>query len=302
MKMKQTNIIGDTYKERSIDYGLIDRINKQYETEARKDELKRKLAKKKKVENEKEVKEKEKEENKPVVHKPVADVKYIKTPDELRDIKGHYILEKDVYVIDFEIYVPNGCGLILEKGVIFEFTKDAGITCEGRFEAKGRKGLEVLLTAKDKEDVWENLYLQGGAEAILNYARFSYGNGRTNSYSNVSGGAILLEAKNEIRPNLTIINSCFEHNSTMNCGGAIYCNNGNIIIKENNRFENNSAKSHGGAILIDEGNAVIGENNRFENNYAKDKGGAIYNYKGTLDIDKLKNIFSGNNPDDIYER
>ncbi|MCK5026573.1 MAG: hypothetical protein KAS15_08300, partial [Nanoarchaeota archaeon] len=74
------------------------------------------------------------------------------------------------------------------------------------------------------------------------------------------------------------------------------------IIKENNRFENNSAKSHGGAILIDEGNAVIGENNRFENNYAKDKGGAIYNYKGTLDIDKLKNIFSGNNPDEIYER
>ena len=35
MKMKQTNIIGDTCKDRRIDYGLIDKINRQYEREGR---------------------------------------------------------------------------------------------------------------------------------------------------------------------------------------------------------------------------------------------------------------------------
>jgi len=147
--MQHTNIIGDTYKDRSIDYDLINRINKQYETGGRKEELKAKLAKKKGVK-----KEKEKEEN-----NPATDIKSIEILDELREIKGNYVLQKGIYVIDFEIYVPNGCGLILEPGVGLYFTKYAGITCEGRFEARGRIGLEVLITANYEKDGWKNLYL-----------------------------------------------------------------------------------------------------------------------------------------------
>ena len=314
MKMQQTNIIRDNCKDRRIDYNLIDKINRQYEREEKKAELRKRLAKKKEMGKETGVKN------------PIADIKYIKTPDELRDIKRNYSLQKGVYVIDFEINVPNGCGLILEPGVIFEFTKEAGITCEGRFEAKGKNGLEVLLTAKNKDDGWKNLYLHGNAEAILDYAKFSYGKGREDKDGEISGGAILLETENILKPNITINNSCFENNSA-NFGGAIYHERGNIRIEENNKFEknsaywnggalfirgdvkidrnnifeNNSAEYKGGAIYNNYGKITINENNRFENNFAKENGGAIRNFQGKLDIDKSKNTFKNNTPDDISE-
>ncbi len=315
--MNQANIIGDTCKDRRIDYNLIDRINRQYERKAKKEALKAKLAKKTETQNpEKETKE----------QNPVPDIKYIKTPDELRDIKGSYSLQKGIYVIDFEIHVPNGCGLILEPGVEFYFIKYVGITCEGRFEAKGKSGLEVLLTAKDKDKGWKNLYLNGGAEAILDYARFSYGKGRENKDIWKEGGAVLLSGEDDLKPTITINNSCFENNFAESYGGAIYAFRGNVEINENNIFENNSA-IWGGAISNYHGDIIINENNRFEKNSASDKGGAIYNdhgdisikennifeknssnlggairnYNGTLDIDLSKNIFKNNRPDDIAE-
>jgi len=288
--MNKMDVIGDPCKDRRIDYDLIDEINRQYEREARKEELKAKLAKKKGIEEEKETKE----------QTPANDIKYIKTPDELRDIKGSYSLHKGIYVIDFEIIVPNRCGLILEPGVEFYFTKDAGITCEGRFEAKGTKGLEILLTAKDKQDGWKNLHLKGGYEAILDYAGFSYGNGREDEDGDLCGGALLLESKEGLKPGITINNSYFGNNSAY-FGGAIHNFKGNIRIEQNNIFENNSADWSGGAIYNWEGTVEVKENNRFENNHVGFNGGAIENYKGKLDIDKSKNTFKNNKPDDIYE-
>ena len=284
MKMQQTNMIGDTWKDRRIDYGLIDRINKQYEREGKIDELKGKLAKKKGVGKEKEIKEKE-EQN------PAIDIRSIEILDELREIKGNYVLQKGIYVIDFEIYVPNGCGLILEPGVALYFTKDAGITCNGRFEIKGRIGLEVLLTANYEKDGWKNLYLKGGAEAIVDYAEFSYGKGRENKNDNISGGAILLEAENGLKPIISINNSYFEKNSAT-FGGAIHNLKGDVRIKGENIFDNNYAELDGGAIYNNQGDITIKENNRFEDNSANE-GGAIYNNQGDITI-KEKNIFDNN--------
>ncbi len=310
-KMQDTNIIGDDAKDRSIDYGLIDRINKQYEREGRKAELNERLAKKRGTQKE----EKEKQN-------PAKGIKYIKTPDELRDIKGNYSLQKGAYVIDFEIYVPNGCGLILEPGVEFYFTKNAGITCEGRFEAKGKSGLEVLLTAKNKAQGWKNLSLKGGAEAILDYAGFSYGKGREDEDGVRCGGAILLKSKEGLKPSITINNSCFYNNSAK-YGGVIYNLNGDVKIIKSNKFKNNSANSDGGVIYnkvqgkirIDEknifehnsageggvinnnkGDVIIKKDNKFENNSAN-WGGAIYNRQGDITI-KDKNNFKKNSATD----
>ena len=254
------------------------------------------------------------------------DTKYIKTPDELRDIKGNYSLQRGIYLIDFEINVPNCCGLILEPGVEFYFTKDAGITCEGRFEGRGTNGLEVLLTAKNEEDGWKNIYLKGGAEAVLDYAKLSYGKGREDIEGYISGGALLLESKDELKPSIIINNSCFENNSSYyggaifiyqsdveikennifknnsaDCGGAVANYQGNITIKENNRFEKNSAEYKGGVIYNLHGDLTIEKDNRFEKNYAKWGGGAIRNYQGKLEIDESRNTFKNNMPDDISE-
>ncbi len=285
--MSKMDVIGDTCKDRRIDYSLIDKINKQYETKARKAKLKAKLAKKKETQNQ----EKEKAEQ-----NPANDINYIKTPDELRNITGNYSLHKGIYLIDFEIHVPNGCGLILEPGVEFYFTKTAGITCRGRFEAKGKSGLEVLLTAKDKQDGWNNLYLKGGAEAILDYAGFSYGKGRVDKDGDISGGAVLLESEKGLKPGITINHSCFENNSNVDCGGAIYNYKGDVIIKEDNIFKNNSNVDCGGAIYNYHGNVRIKENNRFEKNSAESKGGAIYNIQGDIRI-KENNRFENNSAD-----
>ena len=223
--MNQINIIGDTAKERRIDYDLIDRLNKQYEAKARKQELKGRLAGKKK-------KEEEKEE--PAAEPAQApDITYIKTPDELREIKGNYSLHKGMYMIDFEIIVPQGNTLILQPGAALYFTKNAGIICRGRFEAKGETGLEVLLTAENQQDGWKNLYLKGGAEAIIDDAIFSCGKGRTNhQQGNINGGAALLEAENGLNHILRINNSCFENNSANGCGGVIYNYQGTLDIDE----------------------------------------------------------------------
>ena len=250
LKMQQTNIIGDTCKNRRIDYGLIDKINKQYEREGRKEELEAKLAEKKK--------EKEKHAAEPTTP---HDINYIQRPDELKNIAGNYSMQKGQYMIDFDIHIPKSASLILEAGVELYFTKDAGITCEGRLEARGEDGLEVLLTAEDKDIGWKNLYLKGSAEAVVDYARFSYGKGREDKDGDTIGGAALLEAEDDLKPGLRINNSCFEKNSAK-YGGAIYNNEGRITIKENNIFKKNSA-IFGGAIYNKEGTAAIENKNRF---------------------------------------
>ena len=288
-KMQDTNIIGDTAKERRIDYDLIGRLNKECEAKARKQELEGRLAGKRK--------EEEEEEEKPAAEPTPTDttqdnINYIKTPDELREVNGNYLLQKGNYLIDFEIHVPRGNVLRLYPGVHIHFTKDVGITCEGRFEASGAQGLEVLLTAKDKDEGWKNLHLIGGAEAILDYARFSYGKGRKDKAGHLSGGSIFLEAENSLNPNLTITNSFFENNSAEKNGGVICNYNGNVRIKEYNMFKNNSA-TYGGVIYTTDGDMTITENNRFENNSARYNGGTIYNYFGNVKI-KENNRFENN--------
>ncbi|MCK5025642.1 MAG: hypothetical protein KAS15_03575, partial [Nanoarchaeota archaeon] len=152
--MNKMDVIGDTCKDRGMDYGLIDIINRQYERNEKKEDLKEKLEKKRRREKLKTKEAREKRRKKEIEEKETkkqnsaAEIKHFKIPNELRYVKGDYLLQKGAYMIDFEIYVPQDCGLILEPGVEFYFTKDAGITCEGRFEAKGEEGLEVLLTAK----------------------------------------------------------------------------------------------------------------------------------------------------------
>ena len=286
MSMEQINMIGDTCKDRSIDYGLIDRINEQYELEAKKREIKGRLGGKRK--GKAEVKKEEKPAAEPT---PTDSINYIKTPDELREINGAYSLKKGIYEIYFEIIVPYGNALILQPGVKLYFANNAGITCKGRFEAIGKDGLEILLTAKDEEMGWKNLYLKGRAEAIIDYAKFSSGKGRENPNYTTSGGAVLIEGKESLNPSITINNSYFENNSTT-YGGAIYNCKGNVAIGEKNMFKNNYSKDVGGAIYNLQGYITIGKKNEFENNSAL-RGGAICNDIGNITI-KENNIFKKN--------
>lgn len=194
--------------------------------------------------------------------------------DELRNLavdhrKDVCVIKKGVYTIDFNIYVPSQCILILEPGVKWYFTKDAGITCEGRIEARGENKSKVLLTAKDKTKGWGNFYLRGGI-ATLDHTLLSYGKGRLDKFNKIYGGAIYLEATETLSPLLTI------NNSDLNSNSADY----------------------GGAIYISQGKAKIGKNNIFRNNSARE-GGAIFNQGGTLDFNELDNIFKNNRPNNF---
>ncbi|MEA3515466.1 MAG: hypothetical protein U9R34_08360 [Nanoarchaeota archaeon] len=305
-----------------LNYDLIDKINRQHERKERETELKGRLVKKRKKKEEEE-KEKEEPAAEPTL---IQNINYIRTPEALREIKGSYSLQKGVYVIDFEIIVQQDNCLILQPGVELYFTKDAGIICEGKFKAIGKNGLEVLLTAKCQKDGWKNLYLPGKAEAVLDYAKFSYGNGRKDEGGAISGGAILLELKEGLDPSVIIHNSCFENNSTRAYGGVITKFGGNVTIGDNNRFKNNHA-IWGGMAFSGKGDFTIGENNIFEdnsakwggviyhrsnvtiknnnifkNNSAKKFGGVVYNHTGILNIDESKNTFINNPPDNIHEK
>ena len=79
-----------------------------------------------------------------------------------------------------------------------------------------------------------------------------------------------------------------------------YNHQGEIIIKERNIFKENSAM-YGGGIFNFEGDIEMKKNNRFENNSAFQRGGAIFNSKGELNINRLKNTFINNTPDDISQ-
>ena len=57
----------------------------------------------------------------------------------------------------------------------------------------------------------------------------------------------------------------------------------------------------GGAIYNYKGYVTIKEKNIFKKNSAGWWGGAIRNCQGTLNIDKSKNVFKNNTPEDISE-
>ncbi len=219
--------------------------------------------------------------------------KLISSVDDLKEIEGVCELQPGKYNIYFEIEIPEGSKLILPAGVELYFAENCGITCDGELEVKGKKGLEVIISALDKDKGWKNIVVGEKGKAKFNYAKVSYGRGRKDKDGDVSGGAVSVYGE------FYADNSVFEENSAK-YGGAIRNYKGKVEIGENNVFRGNSAENNGGAIRNYEGKVEIGENNVFRENSAENDGGAIRNYEGELNIDKSKNTFIGNKPDDIY--
>ena len=106
------------------------------------------------------------------------------------------------------------------------------------------------------------------------------------------GGAVGL-----YKANINIINSNFIGNgvtyiSGSYSGGAVYAQQGQVIIT-NSHFSDNSAGSNGGAVYVADGNITV-SNATFTNNTASGGGGAIYSNTRYANISLTNNTFSHN--------
>ncbi len=97
------------------------------------------------------------------------------------------------------------------------------------------------------------------------------------------GGALIVT-----NSNLTIVDCHFVHNSAQ-LGGAIFVEDGSIMIINNSTFVGNSAAyctddcCNGGVLFIDSGCTVVAHNSTFLNNTSEFSGGAIALFRATFE-------------------
>jgi len=118
----------------------------------------------------------------------------------------------------------------------------------------------------------------GGGIVVKNGASFTLNGGTVlNCVSEESGGGIFSDGeKNKV----TVDGGSLQSNRAYSgSGGAIRCNDGNVILK-NALLESNFADEIGGAVYMDDGN-IKAYDSRFYGNRAVEKGGAVYVDGGT---------------------
>ena len=86
-------------------------------------------------------------------------------------------------------------------------------------------------------------------------------------------------------------------NGSARDGGAIF-NDGGRFVSTSSHFIGNSASRHGGAIYSDEGSVLIWSESTFSNNSAEEDGGAIYSNDRDGSLTVQGSTFSGNTADD----
>lgn len=118
----------------------------------------------------------------------------------------------------------------------------------------------------------------GGGIVLLEGATLNLNGGTiANCISNSDGGAIYLD--NE-KASLYIDGAMLYGNHSYDgSGGAVYCDDGMVII-DNAIIEGNHAEDDGGAIYMDEGKITV-TNTSFYGNSALEEGGAVYLADGT---------------------
>ena len=202
------------------------------------------------------------------------------------EVSGEWSKGSSPYIIDGNISVPAGKKLIIQPGIILQFSKAYSIVVKGSIFARGEEKAPITITYADslnKNGItgWKGIKIYGNPNrkdtALFSWCRFSYGNATGDKVEKCRGGAIFADSCRYVK-----ISRCTFFRNTAVAGGAVYARNSNLTI-EGCRFEQNKSLTDGGAICVVRCKAKI-NNNILLNNNAYSMGGAmmVQNMKATF--------------------
>jgi|GEM_PF-897033 len=176
------------------------------------------------------------------------------------NVSGNWNLEGAPYIITGNILVPNGETLSIDPGVRVEFEGHYKLFCNGSILAIGEESQNIVFTTTDANvDGWLGIRYED-TPSSNETSKFEYciiEKGKTNQFSvDTQGGAFFIKnfSKVEIRK------SILRYNHAQSGAGAIYLENSNVIIEQNNIYDNTSVNGYSGIEARDSDDLSILEN------------------------------------------
>ena len=200
------------------------------------------------------------------------------------EVSGTWTInDSPVSVLD-TIFIPEDDTLLIEPGVIVNFTGPYSLLVYGDLMANGTDDDSIVFHPDEDVEFWCGIRADSGATVALEYCIIS--NCCVGDADNrISGSALYCEESESI----SVIRSTFSENRCFYQGGAIYTNWCHPVTIEMNMFTGNIAGLSGALAIIHSDEITIIENTFIGNN-ALGSGGAI----GTRESPSEEFIISGN--------
>ncbi len=194
------------------------------------------------------------------------------------NVSGTWTQAGSPYVIQTgSITVPNGSSLVVEAGVIVEFSGHHKFTVNGHLLALGTETDSIVFRAERGNVAgWKGLRLIGADSTQFRYCRIEDGVARLTSSSDSTGGGVFLGSASVV----TFEHCLFENNRATLNGGALFVTGGTGAICTDCRFFRNQADKDGGAAFVNGSTLSRFERCEFERNTSGKEAGAIHSRGG----------------------
>ncbi|MBL7113345.1 MAG: right-handed parallel beta-helix repeat-containing protein, partial [Bacteroidales bacterium] len=192
-------------------------------------------------------------------------------------VSGTWTKAGSPYNINGNIKIEVTDQLVIESGVVVNFTGHYVFEVFGRLQAVGLSGDSITFTAPDPAVGWQGIRFTDTGTNGLDSTRFTFciiehGLAKNSGGYSGAGGAIYCIAS----PDIVIRNCLIRNNYAENSGVAIFLNESSNILIVNSVIEGNECDYNGGGIgTIFHNNPVL-KNVIIRNNRAGQFGGGIY--------------------------
>ena len=202
----------------------------------------------------------------------IATISFADTHIPGGDVSGIWTIDGSPYIIDGEINIPINSTLIIEPGVQVLFSGHYKFNIYGRILAMGTEEDTIVFTAQDTTTGWHSLRFidtntneQDSSKIV--HCKLKYGKA-TGPWSsdNSKGGAIYCN-----NSDILIENSLIAKNHASNYGGGIYCYYSSPNI--DNSSINGNTSAYGGGICCRELSSPSLKNITISNNESSFGGG-----------------------------
>ncbi len=217
-----------------------------------------------------------------------------------------WTLAESPYIIDGEIDLSVGDELIIDAGVVVQFSGHYKFNVFGRILANGTLANPIFFTAQNTTVGWHgfrfyNTVSNAQDPSEFTHCNFEYGNA-TGTGDDYRGGAIFCSNADHI-----IFENCTFVNNSATTGGAFYLQN-TVLTITNSVIDNNIASGAGGGFYLNNSDIIL-QTVEVTNNSSQYDGGGINCYasapslNGVLIADNFTqwngggiSAFNGSNP------
>ncbi|MEJ2703829.1 MAG: C10 family peptidase [Sedimentisphaerales bacterium] len=215
------------------------------------------------------------------------------------EVGGMWTKQNSPYVVTGDVEVQRGRSLVIEPGVVVEFTGHYRFRVGFRstLRAVGTEQEPIVFTAVNTDEGWYGIrFVDTDDDDILQYCRIEYVNktGYSDNWEDTRGGAIVCGMSFETSsvPSSPLIDHCLIANNTSPYGAGIMCADYSEAVITYNRIVDNVAYLGGGMWIYSEAAPLVA-NNVIAHNEAV-YGGGIYNNYGMPRI--INNTIVHNRP------